>query len=79
LLFKVTSDLSYCFCFYLLRTVDDFDDWANWLFYRGGVGVKSDDSWETWWEEEHVKISFSFFHSPMGLAEQVFFPKLMEK
>ena len=39
------------------RTVDDFDDWANWLLYRGGVGVKADDSWETWWEEEHVRNS----------------------
>ena len=43
------------------RTIDDFDDWTNWLLYRGGVGVKADDSWETWWEEEHVRISFMTF------------------
>ena len=22
------------------RTVEDFDDWTNWLMYKGGVGVK---------------------------------------
>lgn len=38
------------------KTVDDFDDWINWLFYRGGVGVKGEDSWEAWWEEEQEHI-----------------------
>lgn len=38
------------------KTVDDFDDWLNWLLYRGGVGIKADDSWETWWEEEQEHI-----------------------
>ena len=49
------------FPLYLLRTIDDFDNWTNWLLYRGGVGVKADDSWETWWEEEQVRISFMTF------------------
>lgn len=22
--------------------------------YKGGVGVKGDNSWESWWEEEQV-------------------------
>jgi hypothetical protein len=36
------------------RTVEDFDDWTNWLFYKGGVGVQIDNSWEAWWFDEQV-------------------------
>ena len=36
------------------RAVEDFDDWAGWLLYRGGVQVKGENSWESWWEEEQV-------------------------
>ncbi|CAK7336614.1 unnamed protein product [Dovyalis caffra] len=36
------------------KTVEDFDDWTSWLLYKGGVGVKGDNSWESWWEEEQV-------------------------
>jgi callose synthase len=39
------------------RTVEDFRDWTNWLFYRGGIGVKGEESWEAWWDEELVCIS----------------------
>ncbi|KAL0286904.1 UNVERIFIED_CONTAM: Callose synthase 9 [Sesamum calycinum] len=35
-------------------TVEDFRDWTNWLFYRGGIGVKGEESWEAWWDEELV-------------------------
>nr|XP_016453232.1 PREDICTED: callose synthase 10-like [Nicotiana tabacum] len=38
------------------KTVEDFDDWTNWLLYKGGVGVKGDDSWESWWDEEQIHI-----------------------
>uniref|UniRef100_A0A453QDF8 Glycosyl transferase 48 domain-containing protein n=6 Tax=Triticinae TaxID=1648030 RepID=A0A453QDF8_AEGTS len=38
------------------KTVEDFDDWTNWLFYKGGVGVKGENSWESWWEEEQAHI-----------------------
>ncbi|WCJ36196.1 glucan synthase-like 8 [Euphorbia peplus] len=38
------------------KTVEDFDNWTTWLLYRGGVGVKGDDSWESWWNEEQVHI-----------------------
>ena len=41
------------------RTVEDFDDWAGWLLYRGGVGVKGENSWESWWEEEQVEKEVS--------------------
>ncbi|XP_061360871.1 callose synthase 10 [Gastrolobium bilobum] len=38
------------------KTVGDFDDWTNWLLYKGGVGVKGDNSWESWWDEEQMHI-----------------------
>ncbi|XP_073272361.1 callose synthase 10-like [Primulina huaijiensis] len=38
------------------KTVEDFDDWTNWLMYKGGVGVKGDNSWESWWDEEQIHI-----------------------
>lgn len=38
------------------KTVADFDDWTSWLLYKGGVGVKGDDSWESWWDEEQMHI-----------------------
>lgn len=39
------------------KTVEDFRDWTNWLLYRGGIGVKGEESWEAWWDEElaHIK------------------------
>ncbi|MBA0553142.1 hypothetical protein Golob_012353, partial [Gossypium lobatum] len=36
------------------KIVEDFRDWTNWLFYRGGIGVKGEESWEAWWDEELV-------------------------
>ncbi|XP_020596984.1 callose synthase 12-like [Phalaenopsis equestris] len=35
-----------------LKTVDDFDDFLSWIWYRGGIFAKSEQSWEKWWEEE---------------------------
>ncbi|PKA66554.1 Callose synthase 12 [Apostasia shenzhenica] len=35
-----------------LKTVDDFDEFLNWIWYRGGIFAKSEQSWEKWWEEE---------------------------
>ncbi|KAH9607937.1 hypothetical protein KSS87_011766 [Heliosperma pusillum] len=35
-----------------LKTVDDFSEFMNWIWYRGGVFVKSEQSWEAWWKEE---------------------------
>ncbi|KAL4289406.1 hypothetical protein AHAS_Ahas19G0383000 [Arachis hypogaea] len=39
------------------KVVEDFRDWTNWLLYRGGIGVKGEESWEAWWDEElaHIK------------------------
>ncbi|RZC92156.1 hypothetical protein C5167_026062, partial [Papaver somniferum] len=36
------------------KTVEDFRDWTNWLLYRGGIGVKGEESWEAWWDGELV-------------------------
>lgn len=41
---------------FLFRVVEDFRDWTNWLLYRGGIGVKGEESWEAWWEEELVML-----------------------
>lgn len=38
------------------KTVNDFKDWTNWLLYRGGIGVKGEESWEAWWDEEQAHI-----------------------
>lgn len=38
------------------KTVEDFDDWAGWLMYKGGVGIKGEHSWESWWDEEQAHI-----------------------
>ncbi|KAA8519798.1 hypothetical protein F0562_014112 [Nyssa sinensis] len=35
-----------------LKTVYDFDDFMNWIWYSGGVFAKADQSWEIWWYEE---------------------------
>ncbi|XP_065616305.1 callose synthase 11 [Quercus suber] len=42
-----------------LKTVYDFDDFMNWLWYRGGVYTKADHSWETWWyeEQDHLRTT----------------------
>lgn len=38
------------------KTVEDFRDWTDWLLYRGGIGVKGEESWEAWWDEEMAHI-----------------------
>ncbi|EEF44433.1 callose synthase 12 [Ricinus communis] len=35
-----------------LKTVYDFDDFMNWIWYKGGVFDKAEQSWERWWHEE---------------------------
>ncbi|XP_027339849.1 callose synthase 7 [Abrus precatorius] len=41
------------------KTVDDWTDWKRWMGNRGGIGIPSDKSWESWWDEEneHLKVS----------------------
>ncbi|KAI5664996.1 hypothetical protein M9H77_24319 [Catharanthus roseus] len=38
------------------KTVDDFEDWTSWLLYKGGVGIRGENSWESWWDEEQMHI-----------------------
>ncbi|KAL6197155.1 hypothetical protein ACLB2K_032767 [Fragaria x ananassa] len=42
-----------------LKTVYDFDDFMNWLWYSGGVFTKAEHSWETWWyeEQDHLRTT----------------------
>ncbi|CAN0924654.1 Callose synthase 11 [Linum grandiflorum] len=35
-----------------LKTVYDFEDFMNWIWFKGGVFTKAEQSWETWWYEE---------------------------
>ncbi|KAL6538252.1 Callose synthase 12 [Orobanche gracilis] len=42
-----------------LKTVYDFDEFMNWIWYRGGVFAKSEQSWEKWWyeEQDHLRTT----------------------
>ncbi|KAJ0017960.1 hypothetical protein Pint_10569 [Pistacia integerrima] len=41
-----------------LKTVYDFEDFINWIWYSG-VFTKADQSWETWWyeEQDHLRTT----------------------
>lgn len=45
-----------------LKTVYDFDDFMNWIWFRGGVFAKSEQSWEKWWyeEQDHLRTTGLF-------------------
>ena len=40
-----------------LKTVYDFDDFMNWIWFRGSVFAKAEHIWERWWyeEQDHLK------------------------
>ncbi|KAF8043311.1 hypothetical protein BT93_A1603 [Corymbia citriodora subsp. variegata] len=42
-----------------LKTVHDFDDFMNWIWFRGGVFAKAEESWEVWWyeEQDHLRTT----------------------
>ncbi|PPD87335.1 hypothetical protein GOBAR_DD15721 [Gossypium barbadense] len=42
-----------------LKTVDDFDEFMNWIWYCGGVFAKAERSWERWWyeEQDHLRTT----------------------
>ncbi|KAK7342239.1 hypothetical protein VNO80_25184 [Phaseolus coccineus] len=42
-----------------LKTVYDFDDFMNWIWYSGSVFAKAEQSWERWWyeEQDHLKVT----------------------
>lgn len=41
------------------KTVDDWSDWKRWMGNRGGIGIPSDKSWESWWDEENEHLKYS--------------------
>lgn len=42
-----------------LKTVYDFDDFMNWIWFQGGVFSKAEESWEVWWyeEQDHLRTT----------------------
>ncbi|XP_021727691.1 callose synthase 12-like [Chenopodium quinoa] len=68
-----------------LKTVNDFSDFMNWVWYSGGVFVKSEQSWEAWWNEEQdhlrttglwgklleVILDLRFFFFQFGIVYQL--------
>lgn len=42
-----------------LKTVYDFDDFMNWIWFQGGVFSKAEQSWERWWyeEQDHLRTT----------------------
>lgn len=34
------------------KNSNDFEDFFSWIWFQDGISVKSDQSWEKWWEEE---------------------------
>lgn len=42
-----------------LKTVYDFDDFMNWIWFHGSVFAKAEQSWERWWyeEQDHLKVT----------------------
>ncbi|CAH1414598.1 unnamed protein product [Lactuca virosa] len=42
-----------------LKTVYDFDDFMNWIWFRGSVFAKPEESWEQWWyeEQDHLRTT----------------------
>ncbi|MCO5565072.1 hypothetical protein L7F22_018743 [Adiantum nelumboides] len=44
-----------------LQTVYDFEDFQNWLWFRGGVLTKANQSWEVWWNEEQDHLRTTGF------------------
>ncbi|KAF5726381.1 Callose synthase 12 [Tripterygium wilfordii] len=68
-----------------LKTVYDFDDFMNWIWYRGSVFAKAEQSWERWWyeEQDHLRttglwgklleiiLDLRFFFFQYGLVYQL--------
>ncbi|KAL2466485.1 Callose synthase 12 [Abeliophyllum distichum] len=64
-----------------LKTVNDFHEFINWIWHRGSVLEKAEQSWEKWWYEEQdhlrttsiwgkvteilISLRFFFFHYGM--------------
>ncbi|KAK8658810.1 hypothetical protein V6N13_029031 [Hibiscus sabdariffa] len=51
------------------KIVDDWEDWSKWISCRGGIGVPSVKSWESWWEEEQEHLRYT---GSMGRLIEIF-------
>ncbi|KAG8485647.1 hypothetical protein CXB51_018869 [Gossypium anomalum] len=51
------------------KIVDDWTDWNKWINNRGGIGVPSEKSWESWWEEEQEHLQYS---GKRGIIAEIF-------
>lgn len=42
-----------------LKTVYDYNDFMKWIWNDGGMFVRADQSWETWWyeEQDHLRTT----------------------
>ncbi|KAJ3695240.1 hypothetical protein LUZ60_000617 [Juncus effusus] len=42
-----------------LKTVYDFDDFMSWIWFKGGIFSRAEESWEVWWleEQDHLKTT----------------------
>ncbi|KAK9688669.1 hypothetical protein RND81_09G002200 [Saponaria officinalis] len=38
------------------RIVDDWRDWNKWIRQLGGIGIRQDKSWQSWWDEDQAHI-----------------------
>jgi len=50
------------------KIVDDWTDWHKWISNRGGIGVSTERSWESWWEKEHEHLRHS---GKRGIATEI--------
>lgn len=45
-----------------LKTVDDFDNFMNWIWHRGGIFAEATESWESWWyKKQHHLVTTSLW------------------
>ncbi|KAH9567529.1 hypothetical protein CY35_03G031500 [Sphagnum magellanicum] len=44
-----------------LKTVEDYDDFMSWLWYKGGIITDPEQSWEAWWLEEQGHLRTTGF------------------
>ncbi|KAL2483243.1 Callose synthase 12 [Forsythia ovata] len=68
-----------------LKTVNDFHEFINWIWHRGSVFAKAEQSWEKWWDEEqdHLRttsiwgkvseiiLNLRFFFFQYGMASKL--------
>ncbi|CAI9787626.1 unnamed protein product [Fraxinus pennsylvanica] len=42
-----------------LKTVNDFHEFINWIWDRGSISAKAEQSWEKWWyeEQDHLRTT----------------------